>query len=231
MGKTFTTTNESTKTKPIYTVVGIVADTKYERLNGEMPPTVYFPYVQRDGSRMKEMTYEVKTPLPVNEILPQVRAAVADVDRDLPVSDVRTQEEQMDATNSQQRTFAVLTGAFGVLALLLACIGIYGLMAYDVARRTSEIGIRMALGAKASQMLVMVLREASWMAAAGIGVGLGAALMLTKYVKSMLYGLTPNDPWILGGAGALLFVVALLAGWGPARRASRVEPMEALRHE
>jgi ABC-type antimicrobial peptide transport system permease subunit len=104
-------------------------------------------------------------------------------------------------------------------------------MAYDVARRTSEIGIRMALGARAGQMLAMVLREASWMAVAGIAVGLGGALMLAKYVKSMLYGLTPNDPWILGAAGMLLFVVALAAGLGPARRAASVEPMEALRHE
>jgi predicted permease len=209
-------------------IIGVTGDAKYDNVGGEPPPTYYSLYRQNPTI---VMTYVVKTELPVGMILPRLRAAAAEVDRDLPLREVRTQQEQIDASVSQQRTFAVLTGAFGVLALGLACIGIYGLMAYDVARRTSEIGIRMALGAKASQMLGMVLREASWMAAAGIGVGLGAALMLTKYVKAMLYGLTPNDPWILGGAAVLLFAVALLAGWGPARKASRIDPMEALRHE
>jgi ABC-type antimicrobial peptide transport system permease subunit len=144
---------------------------------------------------------------------------------------VRTQQAQIDATVTQQKTFAVLTGAFGILALILACIGIYGLMAYDVSRRTSEIGIRMALGAQASQMLRMVLREASWLAVAGIAAGLGAAFLLARFVRSMLYGLTPTDPFILTGSALLLLIVALLSGWGPARRAARTDPMEALRHE
>lgn len=212
-----------------FAVAGIVADAKYARLGGKAPPTAYRLYDQMEQER--EMTFEVKTPLPLNNVLPRIRAAVAEVDRDLPLRDVRTQTEQIEATVSQQRTFAVLTGAFGVLALVLACIGIYGLMAYEVARRTNEIGIRMALGAQGGQMLSLVLGEASWLAVAGIGTGLGAALLLTKYVKSMLYGLTPTDPWILIGAATLLLAVALLAGFGPAKRASRVEPMEALRHE
>ncbi len=228
LGKTFKMGSGSSEAR-IYEIVGVAADAKYEDLQGLAPRTFYLLYDQ--SQQEQQMTYEVKTPLPASEILPGLRAAVAEVDRDIPLRDVRTQQEQIDATVSQQRTFAVLTGAFGMLALVLACIGIYGLMAYDVARRTSEIGIRMALGARAGQMLAMVLREASWMAVAGIAVGLGGALMLAKYVKSMLYGLTPNDPWILGAAGMLLFVVALAAGLGPARRASRVEPMVALRHE
>jgi len=213
----------------IFEVAGIVADAKYSQLNGKVPPTAYRLYNQMDQER--DMTFEVKTPLPPSDVLPRIRAAVAEIDRDVPVRDVRTQEAQIAATISQQRTFAVLTGAFGVLALVLACIGIYGLMAYDVARRTNEIGIRIALGARAGQMLRMVLHEVSWMAVVGIGAGLAASLLLTKYVKSMLYGLTATDPWILAGAGAILLTVALLAGWGPARRASRVQPMEALRHE
>ncbi|MEO6909340.1 MAG: FtsX-like permease family protein, partial [Edaphobacter sp.] len=109
--------------------------------------------------------------------------------------------------------------------------GIYGIMAYDVARRTSEIGIRMALGAQTGQMLRMVLRDVSWMAAIGVGAGVAVALLLTRFINSMLYGLKGNDPMILAGAAGLLFVVALLSGWRPARRASRIEPMEALRHE
>jgi predicted permease len=213
----------------VYRIIGVAEDAKYDRLQQKPPMVFYNLYRQLESSQ--EMTYELKTILPPAAILPSIRAAVAEIDKDLPLTDVRTQEQQIAATISQQKTFAVLTGAFGVLALVLACIGIYGLMAYNVARRTNEIGIRMALGARAGQMLRMVLREASWMAVVGIAVGLGAALLLARYVKSMLYGLTATDPWILAGAGVLLLAVALLAGWGPARRASRVEPMEALRHE
>jgi ABC-type antimicrobial peptide transport system permease subunit len=139
--------------------------------------------------------------------------------------------QQIDATVSQERLFATLTAGFGLLALVLACIGIYGIMAYDVERRTSEIGIRMALGAKAGQMLRMVLVEASWIAAIGVGAGLGAALLLAHFVGSMLYGLKGNDPMILACAAAVLVAAAVLSGWLPARRASRIEPMVALRHE
>jgi predicted permease len=227
LGKTF---RRGSKDKPrLIEIVGVLADAKYDNLNRDPEATVYFPYTQ--SASATEMTYAVKSPLDAGVMAPRLREAIAEIDKDLPMRDVRTQQAQIDATASQQRTFAVLTGAFGVLALVLACIGIYGLMAYDVARRTSEIGIRMALGARTTQMLTMVLREASWMALAGIITGLSIALLLAKYVKSMLYGLTPNDPWVLGGAVTLLLVVALLAGWGPARRASRIDPMEALRHE
>jgi predicted permease len=227
LGKTFRMGPED---KPrLVEIVGVVSDAKYDNLKRAAPATVYFPYAQADSAT--EMTYVVKSPLDAGIMAPRLRDAIAEIDKDLPMRDVRTQQAQIDATTSQQRTFAVLTGAFGVLALTLACIGIYGLMAYDVARRTSEIGIRMALGARAPQMLGMVLREASWMAVVGILFGLGGALLLTKYVKSMLYGLTPNDPWVMGGAAALLLLVAVLAGWGPARRASRIDPMKALRHE
>jgi predicted permease len=212
-----------------FEVAGVVADAKYARMGGKAPPTAYRLYEQMDQET--DVTYVVKTALPLSDVLPRIREAVAEVDRDLPIRDVRTQTEQIAATVSQQRIFAMLTGAFDVLALVLACIGIYGLTAYDVARRTNEIGIRMALGAQGGQMQRLVLGEASWLALAGIGAGLGAALLLTKYVKSMLYGLTPTDPWILIGAATLLLAVALLASFGPARRASRVEPMEALRHE
>jgi len=124
-----------------------------------------------------------------------------------------------------------LTAGFGLLALVLACIGIYGVMAYTVARRTNEIGIRMALGAQTRQVLFMVLRESFGLAVIGVAVGLGAALFLIRFLQAMLYGLKANDPATLMGAALLLFTVAILAGWGPARRASRVEPMQALRHE
>jgi ABC-type antimicrobial peptide transport system permease subunit len=163
--------------------------------------------------------------------LPAIREAVAEIDKDIPLLDVRTQTQQIDEILSQERLFATLTGAFGVLALVLACIGIYGIMAYTVARRTNEIGIRIALGAQSGQVLGMVLREASWLAVLGIAIGLGCALWLTRFLSSMLYGLKPSDPATLIFAALLLLVAALAAGWTPAWRASRVQPMEALRHE
>lgn len=163
--------------------------------------------------------------------MPSLRAVVQDIDRDLPLLDVRTQRQQIDATISQQRVFASLTAAFGILALALACVGIYGIMAYAVSQRTNEIGIRLALGARPRQVRGMVLQEAGWLAAVGVVVGVAVALWLGQLMKSMLYGLQPSDPASLVGAAVLLLGVALLAGWVPAMRASRVEPMEALRHE
>jgi ABC-type antimicrobial peptide transport system permease subunit len=124
-----------------------------------------------------------------------------------------------------------VTSGFGSLALILACVGVYGIMAHAVGRRVNEIGVRMSLGAQARPVLLMVLREASWLAVIGISVGLGAALLLTRFLRSMLFGLTPTDPFTLVGAGLLLFAIAVLAGWGPARRASLIQPMQALRHE
>jgi ABC-type antimicrobial peptide transport system permease subunit len=130
-----------------------------------------------------------------------------------------------------ERTFAALTSGFGLLALILACVGIYGVMAYSVANRRNEIGIRLALGAQPGQVRGMILRQSTGLAIAGIVVGLVAALGLTRLVKSMLYGIQPYDPLSLAAGVFLLLTVALAASWIPARRAARVQPMEALRHE
>ena len=124
-----------------------------------------------------------------------------------------------------------MASGFGLLALVLTSVGIYGVMAYAVARRTGEIGVRMALGAQRGQVLRMILREAVFLAAAGISVGLLASIGLTRYIRSMLYDLTPFDPLTLYGAVLLLLLVVLAAAWLPARRASRLDPMVALRHE
>jgi ABC-type antimicrobial peptide transport system permease subunit len=132
---------------------------------------------------------------------------------------------------SQERIFGALTSAFGVLALTLACIGIYGIMAYSVARRTNEIGIRMALGARTRQVLAMVLGESARLAVLGVLAGLLAALALSRFVKSLLYGIDAGDPVTFAAAALLLLAVALFAGLLPARRAARVQPMQALRHE
>jgi ABC-type antimicrobial peptide transport system permease subunit len=169
-------------------------------------------------------TYTIRTQMPPEAITPSLRAAVQKIDRYLPLMDIRTQQQQIDATTQQERVFASLTAGFGLLALALACIGIYGIMAYTVSQRTNEIGIRLALGAERGQVR-------SRLAILGVVTGLAAALALAQLVKSMLYGLTPADPLSFAGAGCLLLAVAITAAWIPAHRASRVEPIEALRHE
>jgi predicted permease len=229
IGKTFTTSGVKDE-KVTYQIVGICADTRYGSLREDPPPIFY-----RDFRQSPEidwgMTFAVKTGTSRAAIAPSLRRAVASVDANLPLVDVRTQEEQIDELLMQEHIFADLTAGFGVLALVLACIGIYGLMAYAVSRRTNEIGIRMALGARSEQVLRMVLREALWMTTAGVLVGLGGALLLGKLIASLLYGLKAWDPLSLIAAASLLAVVALGASWVPARRAAAVDPGKALRAE
>jgi ABC-type antimicrobial peptide transport system permease subunit len=188
------------------------------------------PYIQTSNLDYGA-TYEIRTRQKAASLAPDLRKAVQSIDRDLPLMDLRTQREQIDATMQQERIFAALTAGFGVLALALACVGVYGVMAYSVARRTNEIGIRLALGALPRRVLAMVLGEASWLGLFGIGSGLAIALVLTRLVKSLLYELQPQDPLSLAGGAVLLVLVALAASWIPARRAAGVQPMEALRHE
>jgi predicted permease len=211
-------------------IVGVCGDAKYHTLRDNPEPTYYDLYTQKtDG--MAEGTFVVATPTEGMGILPSLREVVRSVDRTIPVLDVRTQDEQIEARLRKERVFASLTAGFGALALVLACIGIYGIMAYSVSQRTNEIGIRMALGAAPAQVLGMVMREASWMSGLGVVAGVGGALALGRLVASLLYGLKPNDPATFLVAATLLIVVALGASWIPARRAAGVDPMRALRHE
>jgi len=193
------------------------------------PPQFFMPYVQQP--KVGGLTYAIRTTLPVAGLVPALRRVVQGADRDLPMVNIRTQQEQIDSNMQMERMFAALTAGFGLLALALACVGIYGIMAYSVANRTNEIGIRLALGAQPGQVRGMILRESAWLAAAGIVAGVGAALGLTRLVKSMLYGVQPWDPATMIGGVLVLLAVALAASWIPARRAARVQPMEALRHE
>jgi ABC-type antimicrobial peptide transport system permease subunit len=160
-----------------------------------------------------------------------VREIVRQADPRIPVTDIRTQETVIDRTIGQERTFATLCIAFALLAVAIAGVGLYGTMAYSVARRTNEIGLRMALGAERRQLIWMVLREVFVMAAVGLAIGMPVAFATTKFVKSFLFEMTPNDPWAITGAAFVLVLAAVLAGSGPALRASRVDPWEALRHE
>jgi predicted permease len=211
-------------------IVGICGDTRYWQLRDDPPPMFYQPYLQTDNLA-GGVTFEIRSRLKPGSLAPALRHAVQSIDPNLPLIDLRTQREQIEATLQQERIFATLTAAFGILALALACVGVYGTMAYSVARRTNEIGIRLALGALPGRVLTMVLREAVWMSLAGVAAGLGVALLLTRLVKSMLYGLKPADPASLASGALLLMAVALAASWIPARRAARVQPMDALRHE
>jgi predicted permease len=210
-------------------IVGVCGDTRYARLRDPSPPQFFMPYVQQE--EVGGMTYAIRTGLLPGQLAGALGNVVQQADRDLPIIDMRTQREQIEANIQMERTFVALTSGFGVLALALACVGIYGIMAYSVANRRNEIGIRLALGAQPGQVRGMILRESTWLAIAGIVVGVGAALGLTRLVKSMLYGIQPDDPLTMVGGVLILLAVALAASWIPARRAAGVQPMEALRHE
>jgi predicted permease len=211
-------------------IVGVCADTMYSGLRDGTPPQFFLPYWQeKDG--IGRATFVLQSRMDRKALVDAVRKVVAGVDSNLPLLDIRTQNEQIAATMQQERVFADLTAAFGVLALVLAAIGIYGILAYSVSRKTNEIGIRMALGARSGQVMRMVLGEAAWMTGIGIAAGLGGALALGRVVASLLYGLKPWDPLTLTAAAAVLVLVSIAASWIPARRAAGIDPMKALRHE
>ena len=215
-------------------VVGIVGDAKYMSLRGAIPPTVYSPYVQQmDG--MPQMHFEVRTAGSAAALIPSVRRIVASIDNRLPLFDVETQTQQIDDLLYQERLFAKLVGFFAMLALALVCMGLYGVMSYSVARRTSEIGIRMALGAQRGNILRMVLRETMWLAGIGVVLGVIASFATAKIashqVAGLLYGLKVTDTASMWVAIAFISVVAAAASFVPVRRAMRVDPMIALRYE
>ncbi|MGH9572900.1 MAG: FtsX-like permease family protein, partial [Candidatus Acidiferrales bacterium] len=215
-------------------VVGVVSDAKYTSLRREVTPTVYHPYVQ-DIDSMPQMHFEVRTVGDAAALIPSVRAAVASIDNRLPLFDIGTQTQQIDELLFQERLFAKLVGFFAALALGLVCVGLYGVTSYAVERRTSEIGIRVALGAQQSSILAMVLRETLSLVSIGVVLGVGASLVTAKIasheIAGLLYGLKIDDVTSIALAGAAIALIAALAGFVPARRAMRVDPMVALRHE
>jgi predicted permease len=211
-------------------IVGVVKDTRYGQLRRDPPPTVYVPYTQYPDY-LGAMHFEVRTAGDPRDSLASIRDVVRGLDKEVPIFDAKTQTEEIDEAVFQERIFAQLTSLFGVLAVLLACLGLYGLMSYSVARKRNEIGIRMALGARRAGILRGVLMEALGLVLLGLAVGVPVALGATRLISSQLYGLRPNDALTLALAILLLAAVALLAGYIPARRATKVDPVVALRYE
>jgi predicted permease len=210
-------------------IIGVVKDIKYTNLRDEIPEQAYEPYLA--DQYVSGMTVYLRTTTDPNQLFSAVRAKVREMDSAIPIYAMRTTDEQISNSLSSERLIASLSTVFGFLATLLATIGLYGVMAYAVARRTREIGIRMALGAAQSKVVWMVMKEVLLLVGIGVGVGVPTALALMRLVRSQLFGIAPNDPSTLVMAAVGLVVVACAAGYIPAIRASRIDPILALRYE
>jgi predicted permease len=209
-------------------IVGVLHDVKYDSVRDAAPPTMYVPYVQ---TRMGSAVFEVRTAGLPTSTTGAVREAVRQIDPNLPVTDVSTQIEQVERRFVQEKLFAQAYTLFGGLALLVASVGLFGLMSYSVSRRTNEIGIRMALGAQRQDVLRLVMRESMTLVAIGVVTGLAIALGASRFVATLLFGLPPTDVSTIAAAMTVMLLVSGLAGYLPARRASRVDPMVALHYE
>jgi predicted permease len=213
-----------------YQIVGVFADITYANLRRDPEPTAFYASRQQSEQSGK-LFYEVRARSDPSSLVPAIGELVARIDRDVPLADVKTQEIRLQESLAQERLFASLATGLALLAVLLSCIGLYGLMAHQVARRTGEIGVRMALGANAGAIAWLILRGALLMAASGIAIGVPAGLAGARLIRSRLFGVGPYDPATMICAAILVTSVTLLAAWIPARRAARIDPMVALRWE
>jgi predicted permease len=212
-------------------VAGVIADTKYQNLRGKPPATVYLPIDQIVQSGSMARTLQVRALGDPENLSALIQQQARELDRNLPVSKVTTFAKIVDAQLVRERLIATLSGCFGALAMLLACVGLYGVMAYNVQRRTQEIGIRMALGATGGAVTRMAMRHSLAMVLAGVAAGIPVTLWFSKLVKSLLFGVEPGDLVTLAATTLLLVAVAAVAAYLPARRAARIDPTIALRYE
>jgi predicted permease len=211
-------------------IVGVVRDAKYASLRAPAPPTAYVPYTQ-SRTPVSSMCYEVRAEGDPMALVSAVRRAVSDSVPGVPIGDVKTQARLIDDSLGQETMYVRLFAFFGLLALLLACVGLYGTMSYALGRRTREIGIRMALGAAQARVLGSALAEALAIAVVGVSAGGLLAWAGARFVRSLLFEVTPLDVPTIAVAVVIMLTVAVGAGYLPARRASRLEPLEALREE
>jgi len=210
---------------PQWQIIGVVGDTKYESLRGATGPTAYVPLTAGGA------TFEVRTAVSPVGLMSEVRNLMHEIDNNLPIIRMRTQSDAVDRLLFNERLVARLFALFGALGLMLACVGLYGLLSYTVTLRTREIGIRTALGAQRRDVLVLVLRQGLALVIVGVTLGTAAATCVTRLLESLLYGVRPTDPFTFALTAALLIAIGMVASLLPARRATRVEPMRALRCE
>ena len=218
----------SPETSGTLEIVGVLRDAKYDSVRDPAPATMYVPYAQ---TRLTNAVFELRTAAAPSTVMGPVRDTIRQIDPNLPVSDVSTQIETVEKRFAQEKLFAQACTLFGALALVVAAVGLFGLMSYNVSRRTNEIGIRMALGAQRQDVLRLVMGESMLLVAGGIIAGLVVALASSRLVKAQLFELQPNDPIAIVTALGVMIAVAAFAGYLPARRASKVDPMIALHYE
>ncbi|HXP47523.1 MAG TPA: FtsX-like permease family protein, partial [Terriglobales bacterium] len=228
VGRQFTIDDPDWLDKPL-TIVGVSRDAKVINLRGEITPRFYLPYRQVPDPRM--FVLEVRAAGPPAAVVSGVLSQIREADPQLPITFVSTLSDRVSRQAVTERAIAKLSGFFGALALLLACVGLYGVMSYTVAGRTREIGVRMALGARRGDVLELILREAMLLVGAGLAVGIPLSLVSGRVLASFLFGLNSTDPLSLISVLLLLATVAAFAGFIPARRAAKVDPMIALRYE
>jgi predicted permease len=229
VGKIVYRGSEITADNPPYTVVGVVGAVKQAGLTEATPPgSVYFPYSQ---IFMRNYYLAARTTLPPEMLGQTLKKIIREIDPDVPLNDLRTMEARIDDSLATRRAPALMAGIFAFTALLLAAVGLYGVMAYTVAQRTTEFGIRMALGAQPGDVLRLVFVNGARLAALGLALGVLATLLMTGALSSLLFDVKPNDPLALTGVAAMLTAIAAFACFIPARRATKVDPMVALRSD
>ena len=236
MGKRITL-DDTLKNPAWFTVIGVTQDAKEDDWAGKPWPEMYLPmlqqrkYLQDPAGHYEYMTLVARTAGDPNAVVNDIKTAIAGLDRNVAVSEVVTMDQVVDEANAQPRFELWLLAGFAIVAVVLAALGIYGVMSYSVSRRTHELGVRMALGAAQGDVVKLVVKQAMLLAVAGSACGMAAAILLTRLMTGLLYGVRATDPLTFAGVAVIVCVVGLLASYIPARRATRVDPVTALRCE